>query len=115
LKLIIAVIQPAKLPAVKEALTKMEVFRMTICDAHGYGRQLGHTEMYRGIPYKIDLLNKVELEILVNDDFVSRTIDAIVTAARTGAEGNIGDGKLFVLPAERVIRLSDLKSGKEAV
>src|SRR5581483_6957892 len=115
MKMILAVIQPTKLEAVREALVKVGVTRMTVCDAQGYARQRGRTEMYRGHEYSTSLLRKVELEILVNDDFVDRTIDTILSVARTGPEGSIGDGKIFVLPAEQVIRISDDKRGMEAV
>jgi nitrogen regulatory protein P-II 1 len=115
MKLILAVIQPTKLNAVREALAKIEVTRLTVCDAQGYARQRGQTELYRGHEYAISLLRKVALEILVNDDFVDRTIDTILHVARTAPEGTIGDGKIFVLPAERVIRISDDKAGPEAV
>ncbi|HEX4150007.1 MAG TPA: P-II family nitrogen regulator [Pirellulales bacterium] len=115
MKLILAVIQPTKLNALREALAKIEVRRMTVCDAQGYARQRGQTELYRGHEYAISLLRKVALEILVNDDFVDRTIDTILSVARTAPEGTIGDGKIFVLPAERVIRISDDKTGPEAV
>jgi nitrogen regulatory protein P-II 2 len=114
-KLIIAIIQPTKLQAVKEALGKIEVTRMTITDAQGYGRQRGHTEMFRGHEYRIELLSKVELQILVNDDFLEPTIETILKTARTGADGNIGDGKLWVLPADEAIRISDGMRGMEAV
>jgi nitrogen regulatory protein P-II 2 len=114
-KLIIAVVQPTKLDALRDALVKIEVSRMTVCDAQGYGRQRGRTEMYRGHEYKTNLLRKVELEILVNDDFLERTLETIVNVARTGPDGNIGDGKIFVLPADEVIRVSDTTRGKEAV
>jgi nitrogen regulatory protein P-II 1 len=113
--MLMAVIQPTKLDALREALIKIGVTRMTVCDAQGYGRQRGRTEMYRGNEYKTNLLRKVALEILVNDDFVDRTLETIESVARTGPEGNIGDGKIFVIPAERVIRLSDQIEGSEAV
>jgi nitrogen regulatory protein P-II 1 len=115
MKMILAVIRPTKLEAVREALVKVGVTRMTVSDAQGYARQRGRTEMYRGHEYSTSLLRKVELEILVNDDFVDRTIDTILSVARTGPEGSIGDGKIFVLPAEQVIRISDDKRGMEAV
>ena len=115
MKLIIAVVQPTKLDALRDALVKIEVSRMTVCDAQGYGRQRGRTEMYRGHEYKTNLLRKVELEILVNDDFLERTLETIVNVARTGPEGNIGDGKIFVLPADEVVRVSDTTRGQEAV
>lgn len=115
MKLIVAIIQPTKLLPLREALVKVGVTRMTVCDAQGYGRQRGRTEMYRGNEYKTQLLRKIELEILVNDDFVDRTIDTVLSVARTGPEGSIGDGKVFVVPAERVIRMSDLVEGPEGV
>jgi nitrogen regulatory protein P-II 2 len=115
MKMLVAIIQPTKLKAVREALTSVEVERMTVCEAQGYGRQRGRTEMYRGHEYKTNLLRKIQLEILVNDDFVERTIEAIQQVARTGPEGNIGDGKIFVLPADQVIRISDGLSTQGAV
>ena len=115
MKMIVAIVQPTKLKAVREALTSVEVERMTVCEAQGYGRQRGRTEMYRGHEYKTNLLRKIQLEILVNDDFAERTIEAIQHVARTGPEGNIGDGKIFILPADRVIRISDCLSTQGAV
>jgi nitrogen regulatory protein P-II 1 len=115
MKLIIAVIQPTKLEAVRQALNKIEVTRMTICDAQGYARQRGRTEMYRGHEYKTHLLRKIALEILVNDDFLDRTVDAIASVARTGQEGEIGDGKIFVLPAEEAVSIAGSVRGPEAV
>lgn len=115
MKLIVAVIQPTKLKAVREALVKMEVTRMTVTDAQGYARQRGQTEMYRGSEYKVQLLRKVAVEIVVNDDFLDRTLKTLEAVARTGPEGTVGDGKIFVLPCERMIRLSDGLEGPEAV
>lgn len=115
MKLIIAIIQPTKLEPLREALVKIGVTRMTVCDAQGYGRQRGRTEMYRGHEYKTNLLRKIELEIMVNDDFVDRTVDCIQCVARTGPDGNIGDGKILILPAEKVVRVSDVIRGPEAV
>ncbi len=115
MKLVFAVIQPPKLSAVREALAKVEVLRMTVCDAQGFGRQRGRTEMYRGSEYTTMLLRKVVLEIVVNDDFLDRTIDAIIHAARTGPEGTIGDGKVFVLPAGEAIQIDDGQRGPGAV
>jgi nitrogen regulatory protein P-II 2 len=114
-KLVIAIIQPTKLSAVREALEKIEVLRMTVCDSQGFGRQRGRTEMYRGHEYATRLLRKVVLEIMVNDDFLDRTINAIVSAARTGPEGTIGDGKIFVLPASQAVQISDGFRGPGAV
>ncbi len=115
MKLIIAVIQPPKLSAVREALSKIEVLRMTVCDAQGFGRQRGRAEMYRGTEYTTLLLRKVVLEIVVNDDFLDRTIDTLVHTARTGPEGTIGDGKIFVLPADEAIQIDDSQRGPGAV
>ncbi len=115
MKLVVAIIQPTKLNAVKEALARCGVERMTVCDAQGYGRQRGQAQMYRGREYKIEMLRKVEIEIVVNDDFLDRTIETIMTVARTGPEGTIGDGKIFVLPVEETIRISQTVRGPEAV
>ena len=115
MKFIIAVIQPSRLDAVKEALSAIEVFRLTITDAEGLGRQRGHTEVYRGHEYKVNLVPKVQLEIAVNDEFVEPTIEAIAGAARTGDEGKIGDGKIFVLPLDDVIRVRTRERGKDAI
>ncbi len=115
MKLIIAIIQPTKLSAVREALQKIEVMRMTVCDAQGFGRQRGRTEMFRGHEYATTLLRKVALEIVVNDDFLDRTLDAIIASARTGPEGTIGDGKIFVVPAGQAIQINDRAHGPGAV
>jgi nitrogen regulatory protein P-II 2 len=114
-KMVIAIIQPTKLDAVREALNKIEVTRMTVCDAQGYGRQRGRTEMYRGHEYKTRLLRKIALEIMVNDDFLERTVETIMSAARTGPEGEIGDGKIFVLPALETVQIYGPLRGPEAV
>jgi nitrogen regulatory protein PII len=115
MRLILALIQPTKLRAVQEALAKIGVDRMTVCDAQGYGRQKGQAATYRGSEYKTNLLRKVALEIAVNEDFLEPTLETISQVARTGPEGNIGDGKVFVLPVEEVIRLSDTVRGPEGV
>jgi nitrogen regulatory protein P-II 1 len=115
MKLILAVIQPPKLAAVRQALRRIGVSRMTVSDAMGFARQRGQTETYRGAEYRINLLRKVNLEIAVNDDFVDRTIECLQQNARTGLEGNIGDGKIFVLPVEEVIQISDRCQGPGAV
>jgi len=114
-KLIIAVIQPTKLSAVREALEKIQVTRMTVCDAQGFGRQRGRPEMYRGHEYPTRLLRKVVLEIVVNDDFLDRTIHVLAETARTGPEGTIGDGKIFVLPADQAVQIDDGFRGPGAV
>ena len=100
MKMIIAVIQPTKLDAVQEALARIGVTRMTVCDAMGYARQRGQLETYRGHEYKTNLLRKIALEIAVNDDFLDRTVECLEDVARTSSEGHIGDGKIFVLPME---------------
>ncbi len=115
MKLVIAVIQPTKLGAVREALERIEVTRLTVCDAQGFGRQRGRTEMYRGHEYRTTLLRKVALEIVVNDDFLERTIETIIQVARTGPEGTIGDGKIFVVPAGEAIQVNDGSRGPGAV
>ena len=114
-KLLVAIIQPTKLQAVREALAKIGVTRMTVCDAQGYGRQRGQTQTYRGHEYKTNLLRKVELEILINDDFIETTIETITSVARTGPEGTIGDGKVFLLPADEVVQISESLRGPGAV
>lgn len=115
MKLIVAIIQPTKLNTVREALDKVGVTRMTVCDAQGYARQLGRTEMYRGHEYKTHLLRKIALEIVVNDDFLDRTVEILSNVARTGNEGTIGDGKIFVLPVEQAIQISEPVRGPGAV
>ena len=115
MKMVIAIIQPTKLSAVREALVKIGVTRMTVCDAQGYGRQRGQTEYYRGNEYRTNLLRKVALEIMVNDDFLERTVETVTNVARTGPEGNIGDGKIFVLPADEAIDIAGNARGPEAV
>jgi nitrogen regulatory protein P-II 1 len=114
-KLVIAIIQPTKLNAVREALEKIEVARLTVCDSQGFGRQRGRTEMYRGHEYSTRMLRKIVLEIMVNDDFLERTVNTIVNAARTGPQGTIGDGKIFVLPAAQAIQIPDASRGPGAV
>jgi nitrogen regulatory protein P-II 1 len=115
LRLVVAIIQPPKLQAVRDALDRIGVERLTVCDAQGFGRQRGQTEMYRGTEYKTNLLRKVMLEIAVNDDFLERTIETIEAIARTGPDGNIGDGKVFVLPMNEVYRIGTTTTGPEAV
>ena len=115
MRMIVAIIQPTKLEAVREALNKIGVTRMTVCDAQGFGRQRGQTEMYRGNEYKTNLLRKIALEIVVNEDFLERALETIVGVARTGPEGNIGDGKIFVIPALEAIEITPNVRGPEAV
>jgi len=115
MKLLLAVIQPTRLQAVVDALSRLEVTRLTVCDAQGYGRQGGPAELYRGQEFTSKLLRKVSLEIAVNDDFLERTIDCILEVSRTGSEGNIGDGKVYILPLDEVIRIGDTTRGIEAI
>ena len=115
MKLITAIVQPARLEAVKEALSKVEVFRLTVGDVKGLGRQKGHTEVYRGHEYEVNLLPKVRLDIAVNEEFVEPTIEAIIRGGRSGPEGYIGDGKIFVQPLEDVIRIRTGERGSEAI
>lgn len=115
MKLIIAIIQPSRLEAVKAALTEVEVFRLTVMDVQGFGRQKGHTETYRGHEFSVNLLRKVQLQIAVNEDFVEPTIEAIIKGGRTGPAGEIGDGKIFVLPLEDCIRIRTGERGGEAI
>jgi nitrogen regulatory protein P-II 1 len=107
-----AVIQPAKLEAIKEALIEAGVEGMTILEARGHGRQKGHTEFYRGREYTIDLLPKVKIEMVINDDMREKTIHAIMGAARTG---HIGDGKIFISHVEEAIRIRNDERGETAI
>lgn len=115
MKLVVAIIQPTKLSACREALAQIGVTRMTVCDAQGYGRQRGRTEHYRGNEYRTNLLRKVALEIAVNEDFLERTLEVLEQVARTGPEGSIGDGKIFVLPIDEAIDISSSTHGPGAV
>ena len=112
MKKIEAVIKPFKLDEVKEALHDVGVSGMTVTEAKGFGRQKGHTELYRGAEYVVDFLPKVKLEVVVDDDQVSRVVEAIATAARTG---RIGDGKIFVTAIEEAIRIRTGERGSDAV
>ena len=115
MKLIIAIIQPNRLEAVKAALGEVEVFRLTVMDVQGFGRQRGHTEVYRGHEITVNLVRKVQLTIGVNDEFADATIDAIIKGGRTGASGEVGDGKIFVLPMDDCIRIRTGERGGEAI
>lgn len=112
MKLIIAIIKPFKLEEVKEALSEIGVEGMTVTEVKGFGRQKGHTEIYRGSEYTVDFLPKVKLEVVVADDVVSKTVDAIVKAAKTG---KIGDGKVFVVALEDAIRIRTDERGDAAI
>ena len=112
MKLIIAMIQPHKLPDVKQELFKNGIYKMTVTNVLGAGQQKGYTETYRGVLSEVNLLKKIRLEIAVNDDFLDRTIDAIVAGAKSG---NIGDGKIFVSNVDEVIRIRTGETGPEAI
>jgi nitrogen regulatory protein P-II 1 len=115
MKLIFAIIKPERLDAVKEALNKVEVFRLTIVDVQGFGRQKGQSEIYRGHELTMNMMRKVQLQIAVNEDFVEPTVNAIVQAAKTGPEGRVGDGKIFIVPLEDCIRIRTCERGPEAI
>ena len=102
MKKIEAIIKPFKLDEVKEALQEVGLQGITVLEAKGFGRQKGHTELYRGAEYVVDFLPKVKIEVVVRDEDVDRCVDAVVNVARTG---KIGDGKIFITPVERVVRI----------
>jgi nitrogen regulatory protein P-II 1 len=112
LKKIEAVIKPFKLDEVKNALNEIGVQGMTVVEAKGFGRQKGHTELYRGLEYVVDFLPKVKIEILASDEFTDKIVETIVNAARTG---RIGDGKIFVTDLAEVVRIRTGEHGEEAI
>ncbi len=112
MKKIEAIVKPFKLEEVKSALTKIGIQGMTVTEVRGFGRQKGHTEIYRGAEYKIDFLPKSKIELIVADELVTQVIETIERAAKTG---KIGDGKIFVSPVEEVIRIRTGERGKDAV
>ncbi len=112
MKKIEAIIKPFKLDEVKEALQELGVQGMTVIEAKGYGRQKGHTELYRGAEYVVDFLPKIKIEVVVSDDQLDPALEAIVTAARTG---RIGDGKIFVSEVTDVLRIRTGETGAAAV
>ena len=112
MKKIEAILKPFKLDEVKEALEDLGLQGITVIEARGFGRQKGHTELYRGAEYVVDFLPKVKLEVIVEDDQLEQTIEAIVGAAQTG---RIGDGKIFVSPVEDVIRIRTGERGPSAI
>ena len=112
MKLIIAIIKPFKLEEVKEALADIGIEGMTVTEVKGFGRQKGHTEIYRGSEYTVDFLPKVKIEIVVADEIAGKAVDAIVKSAKTG---KIGDGKVFVLPIEEAVRIRTDERGEAAV
>ncbi|NPA56030.1 MAG: P-II family nitrogen regulator [Epsilonproteobacteria bacterium] len=112
MKKIEAIIKPFKLDDVKDALMEADISRITVSEVKGHGRQQGHTELYRGNEYVVEYLPKIKIEIVVNEEFVQKAIDAIIKGAKTG---KIGDGKIFVLPVEDVIRIRTGERGSEAI
>lgn len=115
MRMIIAIIQPTKLAAVRDALQGIGVDRMTVCDAQGYGRQRGQSATYRGVEYRVELLRKLALEITVNEDLLESTLQTLRGSALTGSEGQIGDGKIFVLPVATAIDMSSDLRGPGAI
>lgn len=112
MRLVVAVLKPFKLEQVKEALQSFGVNGMTVSEASGYGQQRGHTEVYRGAEYTVDLVPKIRIEVLVEDDQSAEVIDVIASAARTG---RIGDGKVWSIPVEAVVRVRTGERGAEAI
>ena len=112
MKLIIAIIKPFKLDEVKVGLAEIGIEGMTVTEVKGFGRQKGHTEVYRGSEYTVDFLPKVKIEIAVADDVAAKAVAAIVKAAKTG---KIGDGKVFILPLESVVRVRTEETGEAAI
>ena len=112
MKMVTAIIKPFKLDEVREALSEIGVQGITVTEVKGFGRQKGHTELYRGAEYVVDFLPKVKIEAALDDSIVERAIEAIETAARTG---KIGDGKIFVLHLEQVVRIRTGETGNEAL
>ncbi|MBM9508271.1 P-II family nitrogen regulator [Actinacidiphila acididurans] len=112
MKLVTAVVKPFKLDDVKTALQELGVHGMTVTEASGYGRQRGHTEVYRGAEYRVDLVPKVRIEVLVEDADADRVIDALVAAARTG---KIGDGKVWAVPVDAAVRVRTGERGPDAL
>ncbi|HEY1329215.1 MAG TPA: P-II family nitrogen regulator [Casimicrobiaceae bacterium] len=112
MKKIEAIIKPFKLDEVREALSEVGITGLTVTEVKGFGRQRGHTELYRGAEYVVDFLPKVRIEVVLADDLVERAVEAIIRAARTG---KIGDGKIFVSAVEQVVRIRTGESGEAAV
>ena len=112
MKKIEAIIKPFKLEEVKESLDQVGVRGITVSEVKGFGRQKGHTELYRGAEYVVDFLPKIKLEIVLPDELVEKAVEAIVSSAKTG---RIGDGKIFILPMDEVIRIRTGEKGEEAI
>jgi nitrogen regulatory protein P-II 1 len=112
MKLVTAIVQPSKLDDLKEALGRLGVLGMTVSQAEGYGRQKGHTEVYRGAEYAVDFIEKLRVEVLVDESNVDKVVDGIVAAARTG---KVGDGKVWVTSVDTVVRVRTGETGVEAI
>jgi nitrogen regulatory protein P-II 2 len=112
MKMVTAIVKPFKLDDVREALSDIGVQGITVSEVKGFGRQKGHTELYRGAEYVVDFLPKVKIEVVVPDDIVEQVIEAVTKAARTG---KIGDGKIFVTPIDQAVRIRTGETGEEAV
>jgi nitrogen regulatory protein P-II 1 len=112
MKLIEAIIKPFKLDEVKDALNEVGIEGITVSEVKGFGRQKGHTELYRGAEYVVDFIPKIKLEIAVNDDLVPKVVETIINTAKTG---RIGDGKIFILPLEEAVRIRTGEKGNEAI
>lgn len=115
MKLIEAILQPTKFEAVREALTKIGIKGMTVFDVQGFGRQRGHTEIYRGQEYTVNLVRKILIQVAVEDPMVNDVVETILKTARSGAEGRIGDGKIFVLSMDEAIRIRTGEKGADAL
>ncbi|PKW19597.1 P-II family nitrogen regulator [Saccharopolyspora spinosa] len=112
MKLVTAIVQPSKLGDVKDALERLGVLGMTVSQTQGYGRQKGHTEVYRGAEYAVDFIEKLRIEVLIDESNVDKVVDGIVTAARTG---RVGDGKVWVTSVDTVVRVRTGETGVEAI
>ena len=112
MKLVEAIIKPFKLDEVKDALNELGITGITVSEVKGFGRQKGHTELYRGAEYVVDFIPKIKLEIAVTEELVSKVVETIVNAAKTG---RIGDGKIFILPMEEAVRIRTGEQGTEAI
>ena len=112
MKLITAIVKPFVLEEVKSALEQIGILGMTVTEVRGYGRQKGHTEVYRGAEYSVDFVPKVKVEVLADDDLAEKVVDAVVSSARTG---KIGDGKVWVTPVETVVRVRTGERGADAI
>jgi len=112
MKMIMAIIKPFKIEEVKEALNEMQIEGMTVTEVRGFGRQKGHTEIYRGAEYTVDFLPKIKMEVVSSDEMAPKIVSAITEAARTG---KIGDGKIFILPVDDAVRIRTGETGEEAL